>query len=561
MLKLIKCKRTHPDYQVIRDRHYVANKGCHGQQIHYLIEYGARGIVGIISGASSVYAVKSRDLFFGLNKDNKRIALNSIINNVVFRLEYHEKNLGTQILSMWRKQISIDWEERYKVKVHGFETFVVEEETRKGCMYKADNWIYVGDTAGSTKSHKGLSSKSERHATIPKMIYVKKIPKTNLCTSYTPTWNINKKVIKMAHSKIVGGSTAKRVINCPGSVALCNAAPEKPSSSYAEEGTLLHEAIALFLDKGVMPANLNDDLIEEKFLPAVRLLDEIDPDNEMDMFIEAEVNFGDYIPDVFGSCDLLGRLDSRAVVLDWKFGNGVIVDAVENEQLMFYAAAAMRTKATQWIFKDCKDVELIIIQPPMIKRWVTSVERIKTFEHQLLSAVNAAMKLDAPLREGSHCKWCAAKPTCPLMTGAVDRALQVKLEAIDPIAISSYLQNAEILEEWIKDLRALAFNLLNSGISLPEYKLVAKRATRKWSDEIAAKQALLEAGLTESDVVESSLVSPAQAEKKLKKLKKPLPEDTVVSISSGNTMAHVDDARPAVLLIGQQLSNALNKLQ
>ncbi len=192
MLKLIKVKRTDYRYQEIRDRHYVANRGCHGQQLHYLVEHEEKGIIGIISGASSVYAVKSRDIYFGLNKENKRIALNSIINNVVFRLEYHEKNLGTQILSLWRKRIAIDWEERYKVKVHGFETFVVEEDTRKGCMYKADNWVYVGDTAGSTKSHKGLSSKSERHSTSIKMIYVKKIPKTKLCTEYTPTWNIKK---------------------------------------------------------------------------------------------------------------------------------------------------------------------------------------------------------------------------------------------------------------------------------------------------------------------------------------------------------------------------------
>lgn len=361
----------------------------------------------------------------------------------------------------------------------------------------------------------------------------------------------------MAHSKIVGGSTAKRVINCPGSVALCNAAPEQGSSSYAEEGTLLHEAIALYLDKDIVP-RLNDDLLESKFYPALELLDEVGIEEYV---VEAEVNFGDFIPDVFGSCDVLGRVGDRAVVLDWKFGNGVVVDAVENEQLMFYAAAAMRTKATQWVFKDCTDVELIIIQPPMIKRWVTTVERIKTFEHQLLSAVNVAMKLNAPLKEGPHCKWCAAKPTCPLMTGAVDRALKVQLSSIDPEAISAYLQNADILEEWIKDLRALAFSMLDSGLALPEYKLVAKRATRKWSDEVAAKAALIASGLTESEVMDQSFISPAQAEKKLKKLKVPLPEGSTVSISSGNTMARLDDPRPAVLLIGHQLSMALSKLQ
>ena len=367
----------------------------------------------------------------------------------------------------------------------------------------------------------------------------------------------------MAHSKIVGGSTAKRVINCPGSVALCNAAPEKPSSSYAEEGTLLHNTIAEWLADGKKPiANdiLTQDLIDDKYSVALELLNEVDPEFGMDYAVEVEVGFGDFIPDVFGSCDLLGRLDNRAIVLDWKFGNGVIVEAIENEQLMFYAAAAMRTEKAQWAFKDVQEVELIIIQPPMIKRWVTTVERIKAFEQQLLSAVNAAAKIDAPLREGSHCKWCAAKPTCPLMTGAVDRALKVKIDAIDAPTINAYLENAEILEEWIKDLRALAFTMLESGRDLPSYKLVAKRATRKWSDEVEAKKALLATGLTESDVM-VGFISPAQAEKKLKKLKQPLPEGSTVSISSGSTMAHVDDPRPAVLLIGQQLKVALTKLQ
>lgn len=370
----------------------------------------------------------------------------------------------------------------------------------------------------------------------------------------------------MAHSKIVGGSTAKRVINCPGSVALCDAAPVKPSSSHADEGTLLHNTIAdcLLGNPPIIGTSYNDivltqDLIDEKINPALRLLDEIDTKREMEFVVETELNFGDFIPDVFGSCDLLGRLDDRAIVLDWKFGNGVVVDAEENEQLMFYAAAAMRTPDTQWVFKDVQEVELVIIQPPMIKRWVTTVERIKAFEQQLLSAVNAAQMIDAPLKAGEHCKWCAAKPTCPLMTGAVDRALAVKFDTIDAPTINAYLLNAEILEGWITDLRALAFTMLESGRDLPDFKLVAKRATRKWSDENSAYKALLDAGLTESDVMESTFISPAQAEKKLKKLKQPLPE--VVSFSSGSTMVRVDDPRPAVLLIGQQLTAALLKLQ
>ncbi len=52
----------------------------------------------------------------------------------------------------------------------------------------------------------------------------------------------------MQHSKIVGGSTAKRVINCPGSVALVQQMPPQPSNKYADEGTLLHNVISELLD-------------------------------------------------------------------------------------------------------------------------------------------------------------------------------------------------------------------------------------------------------------------------------------------------------------------------
>jgi len=188
-IDLLCCKRTNAQYQEIRDRHYVANRGCIGQQLHYLIIIDNK-VGGIISGASCVYAVKARDEYFGLTKENKKSSLPSIINNVVFRLEIHIPNLATQVLSRWRKQVAIDWEERYGVKVHGYETFVVEEDFRKGTLYKADNWDFLGYTCGSAKLHNNILNKFSRYKTPIKMIYAKKIPKTHLSTSYTPTWNL-----------------------------------------------------------------------------------------------------------------------------------------------------------------------------------------------------------------------------------------------------------------------------------------------------------------------------------------------------------------------------------
>ena len=374
----------------------------------------------------------------------------------------------------------------------------------------------------------------------------------------------------MNHSNIVGGSTAKRVINCPGSVALVAKMPPKPSSKYADEGTLLHNVIAEIVMEGHPPEHylgtkyedqtLTQELIDDKLKPALAALDQIDPNQEMEIEAETSVNFGDLLPGVFGSTDLIGRLGTRAVVLDWKFGDGVAVEVEENPQLMFYAAAAMRTPSAQWAFDGATEIEMVIVQPPAVKRWVTTPERIAAFELQLVQAVKASEKPNAKLEVGDHCRWCAAKPVCPQMTGAVDRALQTKLQAIDTQMRGSYLANADMLEQWITDLRALAFAMLESGTPVPGYKLVAKRATRSWTDETKAKAELLKS-LPESEVVEVSVISPAKAEKALKKRKIGLPDDLVVAISSGNTLASVDDPRPEVILLGKQLTAALSKLQ
>ena len=144
-------------------------------------------------------------------------------------------------------------------------------------------------------------------------------------------------------------------------------------------------------------------------------------------------------------------------------------------------------------------------------------------------------------------------------SGEIDRAKHTAIKSMDVAAISEYLAKADLIEDWIKDLRALAFQMAEAGQNVPGYKLVAKRATRSWVNEQEAKDKLL-AHLPESEVMEASLISPAQAEKKLKKLKLELPAESVVSISSGNTLVPDTDPRPPVLLIGQQLTAALSKI-
>lgn len=342
--------------------------------------------------------------------------------------------------------------------------------------------------------------------------------------------------------------------------------PKQPSSPHADRGTLLHNTIAEVLEgrdyiigSKYEDQVLTQELVDEKLLPALAALDEIDPNKDMIYEVETRVGFGDLLPGVFGSTDLIGRIGKRAVVLDWKFGDGVAVDVEDNPQLMFYAAASMRTEKAKWAFEGVEEIEMVIVQPPAVKRWVTTPARVAEFERELVNAVKQAKQPDAPIKTGDHCRWCTAKPICPQMTGAVDRALQASIQAIDAQMIGAYLANADLLEDWIKDLRALAHQMLDSGASVPGYKLVAKRGTRQWTDDSKAAKALVEMGV--EPYKEPEVISPAQAEKELKKRKLTLPDDLVVSVSSGTTLASADDPRPAVLQISSQLRAAISKLQ
>lgn len=362
----------------------------------------------------------------------------------------------------------------------------------------------------------------------------------------------------MLHSSIVGGSTAKRVINCPASVKLCAAMPPKPSSEYADRGTLLHDAISQILDgkpdvigteyNGII---LTQALFDEKIAPAIAALDDIDPETKMEYAVESRVGFGDLLPGVFGSADLLGRIGKRAIVLDWKFGDGVAVSAEENEQGMFYAAAAMRTPETQWVFDGAEEIEIIIVQPPVTRRWVTTPARIKQFERDLVRAVKQSETATVPVA-GEHCRWCAAKPTCPQMTGAVDRFMKTSLQAIDATQISHYLQQADVIEDFIKSVREMAFTMLENDVQVPGYKMVAKRGTRKWVDEAQAIVAMRDANIDPFE--ERAVISPAKAEKLFGK--KNFPSELAVSVSTGSTLANEDDPRPAIL----NLAKVLHKL-
>lgn len=359
----------------------------------------------------------------------------------------------------------------------------------------------------------------------------------------------------MNHSKIVGGSTAARVINCPGSVGLIDSLPPMPEqvSEYAEEGTRLHAEVAELIEQN-LPVPENAD---EKLVQAIDMFDEYltaledEQGDTATILCEQTVSFGTIkgVPDeIFGSCDVILRCGQRVVILDWKFGDGVRVSAEDNSQLMFYAAAAMRTESTTHLFKDATEIDLVIIQPvqgaPSV--WQTTLPRIAKFEKDLMAAVKKALGKNPPLKEGSHCRWCKAKAVCPLMTGAMQRAVKADLSKLDVTTLGQAVEQSYLLEQWIKDLRQLVQTAIEHGTPVPGCKLVAKRGRREWVNEEKMIDAMLGEGLTLADITKEEFLSPAQVEKVLKKRGLAFPDGLVATVSSGHTLALESDPRPAV---------------
>lgn len=145
-------KRTHPNVLLNMEIHYSQPKGFVGRNICYIIEIDGVYYGSIVGGSSTLHLV-GRDEFFGITKETKKLFLKSIINNIFFHIEkvngkYPVRNMGTKVLSIFRKQVAEDWKEKYNDDVLGFESLV--ELPRTGEVYKRDGWTEVGVTKGNT---------------------------------------------------------------------------------------------------------------------------------------------------------------------------------------------------------------------------------------------------------------------------------------------------------------------------------------------------------------------------------------------------------------------------
>lgn len=350
----------------------------------------------------------------------------------------------------------------------------------------------------------------------------------------------------IGHSKL-GASSMARWAACPGSVRACDGLVA-PSSSYAAEGTTAHELAATWLTTGTTPTFPTTSMADAvtTYVEYVRQRAKDRP-----LYIEHRFDLCAVHPGCYGTADAVVWVpETRTlVVLDFKYGAGLFVSAVDNLQLQYYALGALKTCGF-----PADTIEQVIVQPRYdhpegpIRAHRMDARALDAFEHYLKQCAAATEHPDAPLIPGDHCRFCPAAPTCPALLATSQAVAKLEFQTAqpyDPAQLKRALDTIPAVKAWIKAVDEFAYAEAEAGRCPPGYKLVEKRAMRKWRDEAAAEAALKHRGLTAAALYEPrALKSPAQLEKD--GIKETVWGAWAEKVSSGHTLVPTSDKRPAV---------------
>ena len=330
---------------------------------------------------------------------------------------------------------------------------------------------------------------------------------------------------------IYSASGAHRWMACPPSALLEQQFPNE-TSSFAEEGTAAHDlgehklkkALKMRSRKPTSPYQ-SDEMDEMTDLYVEYCLEVIEKAKEnckdLQILIEQKLDFSDYVPEGFGTGDLVIVGTGTLHVIDLKYGRGVIVSAEKNPQMMLYALGALSLFEMLY---DIDKVSMTIVQPRVdnFSTYELSVEELLTWaEEELKPKALLASKGEGEFCAGEHCRFCRAKNQC--RARAIKNLELLKYEFQDPSLLSDdeiaeIIGVAEELSKWASDIYTYATALaINEGKEWDGFKLVEGRTRRKFTDEEAVAETAKAAGYT--DIYKQSLISITEMEKLMGKKK------------------------------------------
>ena len=265
--------------------------------------------------------------------------------------------------------------------------------------------------------------------------------------------------------------------------------------------------------------------------------------------IEQRLDFSCYVPHGFGTGDCIIIADKTLHIIDFKYGQGVLVEAEQNPQMMLYALGALHIYDTLY---DIEDVAMTIYQPRRenISTWTISVSDLADWaEKVLVPKAKLAFEGKGDYMPGPWCTFCKAAVKC--RARAEEKLALAQYEFAQPPLltdeeIEEILGKLDDLTRWSEEIKAYAQDAaLNHGKQWHGYKVVEGRAVRKYSDEAAVIEAANAAGY--HDIFRKSLLPITEMEKLMGKQEfAEVLSGLIIKPAGMPTLVPITDKRPAM---------------
>ena len=271
------------------------------------------------------------------------------------------------------------------------------------------------------------------------------------------------------------------------------------------------------------------------------------------VLIEQKLDYSCYVPEGFGTGDCLIVSDKLLHIIDFKYGQGVLVDAENNPQMMLYALGALNIFDCLY---DIENVAMTIYQPRRenVSTWTISVKELREWaETTLKPKAELAFKGEGEFSPGPWCQFCKAAVKC---RARAESKLELALYDFTPpplltdADIETILGKLEDLTKWANEIVAYAQDAaINHGRHWNGFKLVESRTSRKYSDEAAVEEAANAAGY--HDIYKKTLITVTEMEKLMgKQTFKEVLGGLVIKPAGKPTLVPASDKRPAIFTTG-----------